>query len=118
MGNISTHYYSEYKYSYLSIERLENALNKLIKRHLTLRTIFINGQQQYLKELKYYKIKMNELTSEDELLNIRNELSHKIYKLDSYPLFDILISKMPDYYILHISFDIIALGCKQYDNLL
>ncbi|MBY0379230.1 MAG: hypothetical protein K2P99_02380, partial [Burkholderiales bacterium] len=105
LGNISTHSYAEEKFSYLDIVRLEKSFNMLLDRHLVLRTIFVNGNQQFLKEIPYYKITVHELNHEKELLDIRDNLSHKIYIPEIYPLFDIVVSKIDSYYILHISFD-------------
>lgn len=110
LGNVSTHGYNEHKFTYIDKDRLELAINLLLERHLGLRTIFIDGVQQYLKEYPPYVVKHAELSNEKELLAIRNELYHKIYDTDKFPLFDFIISKCcfagkEPYYILHQSFD-------------
>ena len=117
LGNVSTHVYSEYKFSYLNVESLEGAFNQLIKRHFVLHTIFINNQQQYLKEVPYYKIGVYELSSELELITIRDKLSHKIYSPEVYPLFDILVTKLSNSYILHISFDALLIDMSSFSLL-
>ena len=50
--------YIEYKYSYLDLENLEISFNKLIDRHLALRTIFFDNHQIFLRDYNYYKIKI------------------------------------------------------------
>lgn len=105
LGNVATHSYSELIFNELNLLRLEKALNKLICRHLGLRTIFINGQQQYLENVPYYKVAYHEIYEENKFLNIRAELSHKIYALDKFPLFDFMVSKLDQHYILHFSCD-------------
>jgi len=117
LSNVSTHVYSEYKYLNLDTERLEKSFNNLINRHLALRTVFENGYQRYLKEVIYYKIVVYELSSEQELINIRNQFSHKIYDPEHYPLFDIIISKFNDHYILHISFDALIIDMSSFQIL-
>lgn len=109
LSNISAHFYSEHHYAILDREKLERTWNVLINRHLTLRTVCVNYQQQFVKTPSYYKIEMHELSSELELVNIRNQLSHKVYTPDVYPMFDIRISKLNTNFILHISFDAILL---------
>ena len=106
LGNVSTHAYGEYQFSYLDIECLEKSFNQLLDRHLALRIIFKNSSQQYVEKYPYYKIKVNQLSNQQELINIRNDISNKVYDPDIFPLFDIMVSKVSnDYYILHISFD-------------
>ena len=105
LGNTSTHIYIEYKFLKLDINKLEKAWNYLINRHPVLKTIFQNDRQQFLKDTKPYTIEVNEISNEEQLLANRNRLSHKIYDPSRYPLFDIEVSKLDTFNILHISFD-------------
>lgn len=112
LGNISTHTYTEYKFDYLNIERLEQALNKLIERHLALRAIFINNKQQFISKVPYYQIERHKFSDENQVRYIRSQLSHKVYNPEIYPLFDIVVSQLNDHYILHISFDALLLDAN------
>ena len=112
LGNIATHVYQECIYKDLDAIKLEHALNTLIKRHLGLRTVFIDNKQQYLEDIPYYKIRINECNSEADLLKIRDELSHKVYDPEIFPLFDICVSKYQAKYILHISVDALILDAN------
>lgn len=105
LGNIATHVYLEYKFIYIDVKKIEQTFNQLIQRHLALRTIFENDTQRYLEEVPYYNIPIHELANEQELLDIRNNLSHKVYEPETYPLFDVVVSKNHDGYILHMSFE-------------
>ncbi len=116
LGNVTTHGYAEFKFGYLDVQKLEIAFNQLLERHLGLRAVFSQNQQRYLSdsEYPYYKIKLQQFTQEQEkdFLKIRDELSHKIYDIGHFPLFDILVSQVSinnncinNHYILHISFD-------------
>lgn len=114
LGNISTHSYSEHKFTKLDIKRLETALNHAIKRHPGLRAIFKDGEQQYLAEVLDYTVKYFEFSEYKDFYQLRESLSHKIYATHEYPLFDFIVSKClfsdeEPYYILHISFDILLM---------
>lgn len=115
LGNISTHFYTEFKFTNLDIGRLEWSFNYLISRHLALRTVIVDGnKQKHLADYTFYKIKTYELLSDQELLNIRSELSHKVYNPETYPIFDIVVSKFNDKYILHMSFDLLFIDAKSF----
>ena len=109
LGNVATHSYVEAIYKELDVTRLEKALNKLIERHLALRTIFTDKGQQYLKNPAYVKIPFYELNSLDELIQIRTELSHKVYNPTTFPIFDFVVSRLDGNYVLHISIDAIIM---------
>ncbi|MCC2625251.1 MAG: hypothetical protein K0R14_1124 [Burkholderiales bacterium] len=134
LGNISTHIYSELIFNELDTLKLEEVLNRLIAHHVGLRTIFINGRQQYLENVHRYKIVLNDFSNTEELiynnqikdnrisnekrlLAVRNKLSHKIYKADQFPLFDFVVSKLYSCYILHISVDALLMDGNSYNIL-
>ncbi|MBS0359597.1 MAG: amino acid adenylation domain-containing protein, partial [Proteobacteria bacterium] len=105
VGNVSTHAYFELIFSSLDIAKLEQSLNILIQRHCALRTIFSEGQQQILKEVGYYRIKDHGTLDTASALQLREELSHKIYNPEKYPLFDFEVSYQQDKVILHVGKD-------------
>ncbi|MBS0359682.1 MAG: hypothetical protein JSS53_10460, partial [Proteobacteria bacterium] len=105
VGNVSTHAYFELIFSSLDIAKLEQSLNILIQRHCALRTIFSEGQQQILKEVSYYRIKDHGTLDTASALQLREELSHKIYNPEKYPLFDFEVSYQQDKVILHVGKD-------------
>lgn len=114
LGNISTHSYSEHKFSKLDLKRFVIALNNVIKRHPGLRAIFKDGQQQYLSDVPEYRVNYFEFTNCEDFYQLRESLSHKVYPTDEYPLFDFIVSRClfndkEPYYILHISFDILLI---------
>lgn len=57
------------------------------------------------------------LRNEDELLALRAEYSHKVYKPDCYPLFDIFLSEYQGKYLLHVSFDAIIIDMTSFEIL-
>ncbi|MEM9273746.1 MAG: amino acid adenylation domain-containing protein, partial [Cyanobacteria bacterium P01_F01_bin.143] len=94
LGNVATHGYKEIEVVGISIEAGEEAWNKLIKRHEMLRMVISgDGQQKILPEVPEYKIKVTNLSDKkdcsEELQKIRDRLSHQMFSLDSFPLFEI-----------------------------
>lgn len=115
LSSVSTHIYTEYSFGFLDVERLEKAFNRLLQRHLALRTVFNQNIQYYLKEYPYYNINVVEYADEDHIHNTRDVLSHKLYNIEEFPLFDVVVSKFKNKYILHLSFDalIVDMGSFQ-----
>ncbi|MBY7735366.1 condensation domain-containing protein, partial [Francisella philomiragia] len=105
MGNISTHGYSELLFSEFDVIKFERALNILIDRYDTLRIIFVNDQQTVLENTPSYNIIDHGEIRSDQIESIRNRLSHKIYDVSKWPLFDFEISYCESKYSLHMSFD-------------
>ncbi len=90
LGKYNAHYYFEMESQY-TIDELEKAIRKVVRKHDAFRAIFLsNGTQKVLTEIPDYKIDVVNCTPaerETEALKIRNELSHHIYKHDQWPLF-------------------------------
>ncbi|WP_436994183.1 amino acid adenylation domain-containing protein [Streptomyces sp. enrichment culture] len=117
LSNVSTHVYSEFRYGALDHERLENAFNRLIERHLALRTVFTDGRQRFLREAPRYRIPFHELRDETELAELRGRYAHKLYDPERYPLFDIVLSRLDGVFRLHISFDALVIDMASFDIL-
>ncbi|MEM8845305.1 MAG: AMP-binding protein, partial [Pseudomonadota bacterium] len=105
MGSTSTHSYSELLFDTLDSDRLEQALTYLIQRHPALRTIFLEDTQAILKSVPPYKVSNHGIINEPQLCEIRQRLSHKIYDVSCFPLFDFEVSRHKDETILHMSID-------------
>ncbi len=109
--NIGCHSYLEFSVENLDIDRLENAWNTLIQYHPMLRAKITGNGKQVIQERvdKYqflkcdWKDKANPL---EELNKLRNEMSHKVYSYNTWPLFDIRISKIKGQrHTVHVSMD-------------
>jgi amino acid adenylation domain-containing protein len=112
LGNVATHDYIEYKFNFLDVNLLQKTFNQLLKRHLALRSIFVDNQQQYLATVPEYEIMIYD---ESERLSIRNMLSHKVYTPSNYPLFDICVSiSSTSQYFLHISYDALLMDANSF----
>ncbi|MBR1692653.1 MAG: AMP-binding protein [Lachnospiraceae bacterium] len=113
LGQVSTHCYFELDAEQLDIHRLEEVWNTLIGHHGMMRAVILpDGRQQILRTVPHYHIAVSHLerSAEDEvkgmLLKIREEMSHQILPAESWPLFDVRVTAMPDQkYRIHVSFD-------------
>ena len=105
LGNIATHGYREIEIVGISIEAVEKAWNKLIKRHDMLRMVIrSDGKQEILKDVPEYRIKRSPLTKG----GIRERLSHQIISSDSFPLFELEAIQLDvDRVRFCISFDVL-----------
>lgn len=112
LGKYNAHYYFEIESPY-TVEELENAICKVVKKHDAFRAIFLpNGTQKVLTDVPDYKMEVVHCApteKEGEALKIRNELSHHIYQHDQWPLFTF---KAVDYgekeRIVFVSFDLMV----------
>ena len=101
-GGVSTHAYYEFKND-IDIARYEQALNKVIQHHDMLRAIINkDGTQQILDAVPEYKIKIKDLSNADEdeqerfILKKRSEMSHRVFQICEWPMFDIQAARLND----------------------
>ena len=114
LGNIGTHGYREIDVEGLSVEQVEQALNRLIRRHDMLRAVVnVDGQQQILPEVGHYQIRLTELQGNGTqnataLRKLRDRLSHQIFQPEKWPLFHIEAAQLTDDKIrFFVSFDVL-----------
>lgn len=112
LGNVSVHVYAEYEKDYIDIKKLEVSWNALIKRHDALRTIFPDPVTQIiLKNNDWYTIKFIDFShlemaeQNQQLEEIRSQLSHEVFDSNKWPLFKIQVIKLVDKYRIYLSFD-------------
>lgn len=113
LGNIACHVYLEFEKEDLDSEQLNRNWNALIKRHGMLRAVMLpNGTQRVLEEVPEYTIQTEQIASDipveqDKVLKeIRNSMSHQVFKTDVWPLFELRVSMLPNgLHRLHISMD-------------
>lgn len=113
VGNVSCHLYMEIEIKHCDIKKAEQAVNKVIKRHDALRTIFSDDSNQIiLEDVPFYEILTqdfrNKKSVESDLLKIRNEMSHQVLDEATWPLFEIKASCLDNDNIrFHVSFDLL-----------
>ena len=115
LGNVAAHGYAEFELYNLDIGRLNYALQRLIERHDMLRAIVLpNGQQQILRSVPPYEVKVFELRGQEEpevrreLEATRARMSHQMLPTSEWPLFEISASVLEGRVRLHISIDILV----------
>lgn len=113
-GNISTHYYFEIENTSLDVNKLNSALIKVIERQDMMRTVVLSdGQsQQVLKDIPNYTIPVYDYSNKSDeettafIMELREEMSHKLFVAETFPLFDIRVIKVNDNnYRLNVCFD-------------
>ena len=115
MSNVSTHSYSELIFSDFNTQRFEDAINVLINRHGALRTIFTNAQQTILEEVPHYTIKHHGAIQENEIQEIRSNLSHKVYDIEQWPLFSFEFGDFNGKTMLFTSIDALIMDATSYN---
>lgn len=116
LGGVSNHGYYEIEGNDLNLERLNWALQELVKRHDMLRAVVLpDGQQQILKQVPAYPFEILDLRGKDKafvkahLEAIRERMSHQVLPSDQWPLFDFRATCLDGGRVrLHISYDLLV----------
>ncbi|WEF32911.1 non-ribosomal peptide synthetase/type I polyketide synthase [Pseudoduganella chitinolytica] len=114
LGNVATHIYQEHAFTSLDVGRLESSLNALIARHPALRTVFGESTQRILEQTPRYRIAVHDFLAEGSLEAYREALSHKVYDLSVFPLFDVAVSSTRAGIVLHLSFDALLMDAHSF----
>ncbi|GLC83292.1 amino acid adenylation domain-containing protein [Lacrimispora brassicae] len=114
LGQVSTHYYFEIENNDFEIARFKQAFHGFLSSHDMMRAVILSdGERQVvLKEIPPYELKEYHLEEMDSrridshMEQIRQELSHRVFHPEEWPLFDIRISVLPEKKVrLHLCFD-------------
>jgi len=96
LGNISTHGYFEIETQDITVAQFESGWQRLVQRHEMLRMItHADGQQQILPDVPDYQILFQNLQGDNSetieacLQQIRQQMSHHVFTLGRWPLFEI-----------------------------
>jgi amino acid adenylation domain-containing protein len=116
LGGVSTYWYVELDATGLDVPRLVRALNAVVARHEMLRAmICADGSQRILadpgpvpvRELDLRDAADNEI--DRALTAVRDEMSHQVLPLDTWPMFDLRISRLPsDRARIHFGLDLLV----------
>ena len=103
-GGIGCHAYFEVLAPHWDVVRLETAWNALIERHGMLRAVLTTtGEQRIQPSVPYFSIpRCNESTPV-----LREQMSHRVYRTDAWPLFDLKVSHHDGNDCLHFSIDLL-----------
>ncbi|CAN7362696.1 amino acid adenylation domain-containing protein [Pseudoduganella sp. LjRoot289] len=117
MGSVATHLYVELDGAALDIERLNDALCRMIERHDMLRAVVGgDGMQRILPVVPRYRIAATDVSgaspeaAERAVLAARDALSHQVLQADRWPLFEVRATLLPAARVrLHVSLDLLIL---------
>ena len=117
MGGVATHLYLELDCPGLMVDRLNDALCRLIDRHGMLRAVVDgNGMQRILPTVPRYRIAITDCTTASAEVGCsavdatRAVLSHQVLEPDRWPLFDVRATLLPQGHVrLHVSLDLLIL---------
>lgn len=111
-GGVACHGYGELEYDELDPQRLEQAWNTLIARHDMLRAVVdSDGVQRVLPDVATYRIDVADVRGrppgdvDAAIGSARDDLSHRVYESDQWPLFGMRITRGDDRSVLHFSLD-------------
>ncbi|WP_054741831.1 non-ribosomal peptide synthetase [Cellulosilyticum ruminicola] len=114
LGEVSTHYYFEIENEGFNITKFNRALDAFLRSHDMMHAVTLeDGENQIvLEEVPPYALMQYDLENlSDEEANekikaIREELTHRVFKPEEWPLFDIRVTKLSeDRTRLHLCFD-------------
>ena len=111
------HAYLEYEWVNLDISRLTHTWQLLVQRHEMLRAVVQPpDQQQILDSVPTYQIPVlniadaSEASKQTQLQSVRDELSHQVFDLTTWPLFDIRVTQREsNRFHVHLSLALIML---------
>lgn len=126
LGNVGTHVYLEFDLPSLDSDRLQRAWQRLIERHDMLRAIIQpDGSQRILEEVPPYRIETIDLRgfsaqeSERMIKQNRKRMSHKLYRADRWPLFELRAFRLGEATTRYcISFDMLIMDLMSFQILL
>lgn len=111
-GGVSCHIYLELNYPELDPIRTEKVWNQLVSRHDMLRAVISKDGYQQVKERvpQLYVVYTDASTCEQakvekKLSEIREEMGHRIYSTDCWPLFGVAVTRTCDRAVLHFSIE-------------
>ncbi|QDR79901.1 non-ribosomal peptide synthetase [Sporomusa termitida] len=111
-GGVACHIYLELTYPELDVKRTGKAWNQLILRHDMLRAVMNkDGYQQVKEQTPQLNIAYTDVSSrskaqvETKLNQIREEMGHRIYNTECWPLFGVAVTKTPAGAVMHFSIE-------------
>lgn len=126
LGNIATHGYQEFEVAGVDPARYQSAWDRLIKRHDTLRSVVSDESTQVvIGSPPHYELPILDLRGMDEelrdqqLLKVREEMSHQVIPLNTWPMFDVRMTLLDeDVTRLHFSFDALLMDGSSFPVLM
>ncbi|CUY79188.1 non-ribosomal peptide synthetase [Serratia marcescens] len=108
-GGVACHVYLEVNYPLLQHARVSAIWNELVARHDMLRAVFDrSGSQRVLPDVPELIIDCASSGAEqgEALLDsVKQQMGHRLYQPEQWPLFSLSLSQLPARSVLHLSMD-------------
>ncbi len=116
LGNVFGHFYVEYEFQELDLDRLQRALERVVERHEMLRAVVTDdGMVRVLDEPVRPALAVRDLRHagaaevEQALAEVREDMTQRGPRTDRWPLFEWVVVRRPDLSArVHVSFALIA----------
>ena len=117
LGNVSIHFYAEFDRADLAPDRLRRALERLVHRQEMLRAVIgDDGTQRILPVdgLPEVALPVADLRGRTDaavaeaLRQIRDELSHQVFPVGQWPMFEVRVSRLDAGWRTHVSLDLLV----------
>ncbi|PKF77851.1 hypothetical protein CW749_20140 [Vibrio sp. vnigr-6D03] len=117
LGSVSCHEYLELQFDELDIDKLETAWNRLIARHDMMRCVITgDGLQRILphSDQTHYQVGVTDLSNasveerESHLANTRQRMSYQVFNPQTWPLFELSVSKWDGGIRVHLDMDLLV----------
>nr|WP_246494670.1 AMP-binding protein [Brenneria izadpanahii] len=88
---VGSHFFVEFEVADLDVPRFERAMNRLVQRHDSLRTVVRNGMQQVLPEAPRFTLRRHQVPdlNGEQAAALRERLARQVLDPSSWPVFDI-----------------------------
>ncbi|VVS94553.1 non-ribosomal peptide synthetase [Desulfoluna spongiiphila] len=114
LGGVGCHAYYELERETVDPVRLGRAIHALIRRHESLRLVFLkDGRQRILETVPEYRMKVHDLSwyserdREKAHEGIRDKVSHRVHTTHRWPLFELGVIKLKGVVRLYFSLDLL-----------
>jgi len=126
LGSVGCHGYWEWESTGLDVARFRAAWSRVLDRHDMLRAVINpDGTQRILADLPDYEIPVLDLRGHDagaaekEAATLRDRLSHHVTPADTWPLWDVRLTLLPDGRTrIHLSLDLLIIDAWSYFQIL
>ena len=117
LGNVAAHYYTEFEFVDLNLEKFNLAWQRLIERHDMLRSVVLpDGQQQILEQVPPFEMEVRDLRGQEPLAQgsaletVRQRMSGQGPTTENWPLFEVLAHQLDNRRVrLHFNFSLLIL---------
>jgi len=91
LGGVGTHFFVDFIAEHLQVQKLEDAINRLICRHDMLRAVIRGNEQKVLEHVPPFQIRVHHVTSSDspDFNTLREQCSCVVYNPENWPSFGI-----------------------------